>query len=167
MTTSTTSTTVTFKNKLTSWKRDFHVQRTEANVSDLKAARWMEHVPVASIVKVARVKVWGTDSQFPTPAGVVPAYDCGWEVTFRSGAVAYVTDYADGHSEINALVVNGKGYLHGLAVWRKRGHIVGSPCPWFRTQASARGKLLNPNTAPRCCALELYERAAGRAWPSA
>ena len=161
----TTTTTVTFKNKLIAWKRDFHVQRTDAKVSDLKEARWMEHVPVADIVKVSRVKVWSSDPQFPASASFEPPFDCGWEVTFRSGALAYITDYGNGHSEINALVIGGKGYLHGLTVWRKHGHIVGSPCAWLRTQASARGKLLNPNTAPRCCALELYERAAGREWP--
>src|SRR5947208_15599117 len=116
----TTTTTVTFKNKLTSWKRDFHVQRTDAKASDLKKARWMEHVSVADIVKVSRVKVWSTDPQFLASAGFVPAYDCEWEVTFRSGAIAYVTDYPDGHSEINAIVIGGKGYLHGLAVWSKQ-----------------------------------------------
>jgi hypothetical protein len=158
----TTTTTVSFKNKLTSWDRDYHLQRTDAKVSDLKKARWMQHVPVADVVQVRRVKVWATDPTFPST--LEPAYDLGWEVTFRSGALAYVTDYNDGHSEINALVINGKGYLHGLAVWRKRGHIVGTPCAWFRTQKSVRGKPLNPNTAPRCCAAELYARAAGKSW---
>jgi hypothetical protein len=164
--TTTTTTTVTFKNKIISWDRDFHVQRTDAQAADLKKARWMEHVPVADIVKVSRVKVWATDPKFPASAGFEPPYDCGWEVSFRSGALAYITDYGDGHSEINAIVINGKGYLHGLAVWRKRGHIVGSPCAWFRTQAGSRGKLLNPNKAPRCCALELYKRTAGLGWPT-
>lgn len=162
--TNTTTTTVTFKNKITTWARDFHVQRTDAKVSDLKKARWMEHVPVETVVKVSRVKVWATDPKFPAPAGFEPGYDIGWEVTFANGVIAYITDYGDGRSEINALVINGKGYLHGLAVWRKRGHIVGTPCAWFRTQKSVRGRPLNPNTAPRCCALELYYRAAGKSW---
>lgn len=161
--TTTVTTTVTFKNKLITWLRDFHISRTDATVADLKKARWMEHVPVSDVLKVSRVKVWATDPKFPST--LEPAYDLGWEVTFRSGAIGYITDYKDGHSEINALVINGKGYLHGLAVWRKRGHIVGTPCAWFRTQKSVRGKPMNPNTAPRCCALELYVRAAGKAWP--
>lgn len=151
----------TRRNKLTSWQTRVTVIRTAAKVEDLnRKARWFQTVG-AEVVKVERVSVTRNSVEFPNSS---PYEEKGWEVTFKCGARGYVTDYRDG-SELNALVVGTKGYLHGLAVWRKHGNIVGSPVPWFMAQPSAR-KRQNANTAPRCCAAELYARAAGKPWGS-
>lgn len=151
----------TRKNRLTSWQTRVTVEKTEATVSDLRDARWLQTIGADQIVKVERCKVTRQSVEF---ASSHPYIEEGWEITFECGARGWVTDYRDG-SELNALVVGTKGYLHGLAVWRKHGNIVGSPVPWFLAQPSAR-KRQNANTAPRCCAAELYNRAAGKSWGS-
>lgn len=157
-----TTTTETFikgrSNKLTSWQTRVTVEKTSATLADLdQTARWFQTVG-SEVVSISRVKVTHQDVTFPGN----PYSEEGFEVTFKCGARGYIVEYRD-WSELNALVVGTKGYLHGLAVFRKRGNIVGSPVLWFGAQPSARGRQ-NANTAPRCCAAELYARAAGKSW---
>jgi hypothetical protein len=148
----------TSKNKLTSWETTVTVERTPATIEDLDwSARWFETVG-AQVAKVERVKVTRkTDTS-------TPYTETGFEVTFLCGAKGWITVYGGAQgAELNALVVGGKGYLHGLAVWKKRSYTVGNCVPWFTAQMGAR-KRLNANTAPKCCAAELYARAAGKPW---
>lgn len=155
-------TTTTFiettKNKFATWETRVTIERTEATVLDLdQNSRWYQELR-GEIVSVERVKVSREDVEFPRN----PYVENGFEVTFKCGARGYVP--ADRrHQELDALVIGTKGYLHGLAVWRKRCWIVGAPTPWFRAQQGPR-KRLSPERAPRCCAAELYARAAGKPW---
>lgn len=150
----------THRNKFYPRQTHVTVVRTEARKLDLDlTARWIKTIGATEIVKVVRVTVIQNDVQFPAKT---PFEDVGFEVTFKSGAVGYVNAHRE-HQELDALLVGTKGYLHGLAVWRKHGNIVGTPCAWFSAQKGPRARL-NPNTAPRCCALELYYRAAGKPW---
>lgn len=125
-----------------------------ATVADLdREARWFRTVGHL-ITRVTRVAVSLNSVEFPG----YPYTESGFEVEFECGAVGYVPNRP--HSELDGLVVNGKGYLHGLAVWRKRGKIVGNPVPWALTKHGPRARL-NPDRLPRVCAAELYSRAAG------
>ena len=138
------------------WEVTVSVTRTPLSVGHLnQEARWFQTVG-SEVTKVE----WVSVSRL-SDLGGTPYTEAGFEVTFKCGAVGYVT--AGPHEELNALVVGGKGYLHGLAVWRKHGNLVGSPVPWFQCQWGAR-KRLKANSAPRCCAAELYARAAGKPW---
>lgn len=159
----TTTFTETRKNKLTTWHVTVTVEKTPATISDLnQEARWFKTVG-SEVVSVERVKVTRQDADFPSAH---PYIEEGFEVTFKCGARGYITEYLrDIHAELNALVVGTDGYLHGLAVFPKRGNIVGTPVPWFTAQPSKRGRQ-SANRAPRCCAAELYARAAGKAWGS-
>jgi hypothetical protein len=150
----------TSKNRLTSWQTRVTIEYGAATVSDLdQKARWFKEVG-QFVTAVRRVKITRQDVTFSNGN---PVSDEGFEVDFECGAKGWICERRD-WAELDALVVGTKGYLHGLAVWRKRGHIVGSPCPWFRAQKSARSRQ-NPNSAPRTCAAELYVRAAGKVWP--
>jgi hypothetical protein len=145
------------KNKITSWETTVTVERTPATIDDLDwKSRWFMDVG-SQIAKVERCKITRTFEKSSNPY-----VETGFEVTFLCGAKGWITVYRD-YSELNALVVGTKGYLHGLAVWRKHRNIVGHCVPWFTAQMGDR-KRLNANTAPRCCAAELYARAAGKPW---
>lgn len=150
----------TRRNKITSWQTRVTVTRVPAAVSDLsQTARWLLTVGVANIVSVELLKIERQSVDFPSSH---PYVEEGFEVRFACGAVGYVNRYRE-QQELDALVVGTDGYLHGLAVWRKRGHIVGSPVPWIGTKFGRRARL-NPDRLPRCCAAELYARAQGRPW---
>jgi hypothetical protein len=153
----TTATTLKFKNKVHAWEVVVTIERTPATVADLGESRWLSAVGADQIVSVERIAVSQSTVLYPSPSRP----EGGFEVLFKCGARGFV----NGHEfqELDALLVGTKGYLHGLAVWRKRGHIVGTPVPWFRAQRSVR-TYQNPNRAPRCCAAELYARAAGQSW---
>jgi hypothetical protein len=162
MNTTIANTTVSSFDKITkNWKTRVTVEKTPATIADLdQNARWFQTLG-SEVVSVERVKVTHQNIEYPSTS---PYAEQGFEVVFKCGARGYIVEYRDG-SELNALIVGTKGYLHGLAVWRKHKNIVGSPVPWFGAQASARGRQ-NANTAPRCCAAELYARAAGKPWGS-
>lgn len=137
------------------------VTKVPATVADLnQSARWFQtvghEVHTVERVQVSRYSLSSVTGQPGTPYTTE-----GFEVSFKCGARGFVR--ADGYQELDALVVGQKGYLHGLAVWRKHKHIVGTPTPWFRAQQGARARL-NADRAPRCCAAELYARAAGQPW---
>lgn len=134
------------------------IERTPAAVSDLNtSARWYQTVGT-EVTSVERVKVTRESVSFPGN----PMVTEGFQVSFRCGAVGWITEYRES-AELDALVMGTKGYLHGLAVWRKHKHIVGHCTAWFRCQRSARARM-NPDSAPKCCAAELYARAAGKPW---
>jgi len=151
--------TTTFTTNRRSWKTRVTVEHTPAAITDLNQnARWFQTVG-SEVVSVTRVKVTHQSVDYPSST---PYTEEGWEVTFKCGARGYVNANKE-WPELDALVVGTKGYLHGLAVWRKHKNIVGSPVPWFGAQPSTRARQ-NANTAPRCCAAELYARAAGKPW---
>ena len=156
-----TTTTLTLKNKVHTWQMTVTVERTPATVADLGESRWLTTVGADQVVSVTRLSVAQNNVKFPHPD---PYTERGFEVVFKCGAIGFV-NVRQPHQELDAVIVGTKGYLHGLAVWRKHGHIVGTPVPWFRAQRSARG-YQNPDRAPRCCAAELYARAAGKPWGS-
>jgi len=134
------------------------VEKTAATIADLNQnARWFQTVG-SEVVSVERVKVSRESVAYQS----TPYTEEGFEVTFKCGARGYVNDRKE-FPELDALVVGTEGYLHGLAVWRKHRWIVGCPTPWFRAQMGRRARL-SPERAPRCCAAELYARAAGKPW---
>lgn len=148
------------RNKSTSWQTRVTVTREPAAVSDLsQTARWLLTVGAANIVSVELLKIERQSVDFPSSH---PYVEEGFEVRFACGAIGYVNKHRE-QQELDALVVGTEGYLHGLSVWRKRGHIVGSPVPWLRTKFGRRSRL-NPDRLPRCCAAELYARAQGLPW---
>ncbi len=161
-----TVTNLVWKNKISSWPVVITTTRTEVCIADMNG-RWLDHIGVNQVVKVEHVKTHTVTGRTHTVTGSFGggSIEAGFEVTFKCGAIGFVSQRPHGQ-ELDALIVGTKGYLHGLAVWRKRGHIVGTPVPWFRTQKSARAHQ-NPNTAPRTCAAELYARAAGKPWGDA
>ena len=149
--------------KLGSYQYRVHVvvTKTPATVQDLnQSARWFQTVG-NEVHTVERVQVRRYSLSAVTGQPGEPYTTEGFEVSFKNGARGFIM--AHGHQELDALVVGQKGYLHGLAVWRKHRHIVGVPTPWFRAQQGARARL-NADRAPRCCAAELYARAAGKPW---
>ncbi len=149
---------LTNKNRVHTWQTLATVESLPATVADLNLnARWF-HTVGDQVRGVTRVQCSMNDVLFPHPS---PPVTAGFEVVFQCGAIGFVPDRD--HPELDALLVGTKGYLHGLAVWRKRGFIVGTPVSWFRAQPSERG-YQNPNSAPRCCAAELYARARGESW---
>ena len=134
------------------------IVRIPADVSDLNTSARGFLTVGAEISSVERVTVTRESATYPGN----PMITEGFQVTFRCGAVGWITPRRE-MDELDALVVGTTGYLHGLAVFRKHKHIVGSPTPWFRCQRSKRARM-NPDSAPKCCAAELYARAAGKSW---
>lgn len=148
----------TVRNRLTSWQVEVTIERREAEMSYLRAdARWLKEVGRDNVVSVTSVKVGRRTTDFPQ--GTIYS-EFGYEILFKSGAIGLVCPREPSSDELDALVVGSSGYLHGLAVWRKRGNVVGRPVPWLMTKQGAR-KRLNPNSVPRVCAAELYARARG------
>lgn len=153
---------LTFKNKVASFPVVVTTTRSPATVADLNPeGRWLKIIGADQIEKIVRVKVNTRVGQYALTSNDSGYTESGFEVTFKSGAIGFVNNRD--YQELDALIVGTKGYLHGLAVFRKHSQIVGTPVPWFRAQRSARG-FQNPNTAPRTCAAELYARAAGKPW---
>lgn len=150
---------LTFKNRLVSWQMVNTIESVPAAVSDLNPeARWLKTIGIDQISSVRRIRCTMNTVLRPVPA---PQATVGFEITFKCGARGFIC-HRD-MPELDALIVGTKGYLHGLAVWRKHGRIVGTPVAWFIGQRSARG-YQNANSAPRVCAAELYARAAGKSW---
>lgn len=150
------TTLLTFKNKVHTWQVVNTIESLPATIEDLNPeARWLQTIGADQIESVKRVRCTSNAVLYPSTQ---PCAYVGFEVLFKSGARGFISHRE--HPELDALIVGTKGYLHGLAVFRKRGNIVGTPVCWFRSQRSARG-YQNPNTAPRVCAAELYARAAG------
>lgn len=149
---------VDLKNGPVAWQLEITIEMTPATKADLHS-RWFDFCG-HRIKSVKRIKVCARDCKHPaantTP---LPAF----EVEFENGSRGFVSDR--GHQELDALVVGGKGHLHGLAVWKKYRQTRGTPVSWFRAQPSARG-LQNPNSAPRECAATLYALATGEEWMS-
>lgn len=157
----TTTTTVTRKNKLQTWQFLVTIESEPVSLDDL-SGRWLDSVGRDQVMSAHKIRVMANDVKYPHPN---PSSTPGYEILFKCGARGFVLDRGpkNGGQELDALIVGTKGYLHGLAVWKKYGQTRGHCVGWFSAQRAVRG-LQNPNTAPRCCAAELYARAAGKPW---
>ena len=148
---------VDLKNGSVTWQLEVTIEMAPATKADLHS-RWFDFCG-HKVKSVKRIKVSARDCKHPgTGMTPMPAF----EVEFENGSRGFVSDRGD-HQELDALVVNGKGFLHGLAVWKKYRQTRGTPVSWFRAQPSARG-FQNPNTAPRHCAATMYSLANGEEW---
>lgn len=152
---------VDLKNGPIAWQLEITIEMMPATKADLHS-RWLNFcghkIKNVRRINVSAQYVSTRDSGLSAKITPTPAF----EVEFENGSRGFVSDRGD-HQELDALVANGKGHLHGLAVWKKYRQTRGTPVSWFRAQPSARG-LQNPNTAPRECAATLYALATGEEW---
>jgi len=152
---------VDLKNGFVAWQLEITIEMAPATKADLHS-RWFDFcghkIKSVKRISVSAAYVSAKDANLSAKFIPTPAF----EVEFENGSRGFVSDRGD-HQELDALVVGGKGHLHGLSVWKKYRQTRGTPVSWFRAQPSARG-LQNPNTAPRECAATLYSLATGEEW---